>query len=60
MKLTKALAEQIASLMDEASTNLSLVDDTDIAKKHEFRHWLPDELSGAAIMLREHFSSDES
>lgn len=44
----------MATLLDEAARNLRAVMETDIAEAQQFRHFLPDELEGSAIMLREH------
>lgn len=46
----------ICKLLDEAADNLSKLMHTDAADKISVRYWLPDELSGSAIMLREHFA----
>ncbi len=54
-KLTPKDVEMIALLMDEAAGNLARLMDTDMAVELQVRHFLPDELEGSAMMLREHF-----
>lgn len=46
----------IASLLDEAADNISGLMDTAEAERLQVRHWLPDELSGSALILREYVS----
>lgn len=46
-------AAMMAALMDEAATNLAALMDTPRADELQVRHFLPDELNGCAIMLRE-------
>lgn len=54
MKLRPDEAELMAKLMEEASQMLRQVPD-EIGEKIQLRHFLPDELDGSAIMLRDHF-----
>lgn len=46
-------ARMMAQLMDEAATNLAALMETPQADALGVRHFLPDELNGCAIMLRE-------
>ena len=46
-------ARMMALLMDEAATNLAALMETQRADELGVRHFLPDELNGCAIMLRE-------
>lgn len=46
-------ARMMALLMDEAATNLAALMETQRADELGVRYFLPDELSGCAIMLRE-------
>jgi len=46
-------AANMALLMEEASRNLAALMDTPEAEKLQVRRFLPDELDGCAIMLRE-------
>lgn len=46
-------ARMMALLMDEAATNLAALMETPRADELGVRHFLPDELNGCAIMLRE-------
>lgn len=59
MKLLPHQIEGIAELMDEAAQNLRLVMDTAEAELGRFRHFLPDELEGSALMLRDSLSEDD-
>jgi hypothetical protein len=43
----------MAVIMDEAAANLAALMDTPRAEEIGVRHFLPDELNGSAIMLRE-------
>ena len=45
----------MASLMDEAAANLAALMETPQADALGVRHFLPDELKGCAIMLREEY-----
>ena len=49
-------AKMIAALLDEAAANLAALMGTTEAEKLGVRHFLPDELNGSAIILREHYS----
>jgi hypothetical protein len=53
--LTKQQVELITILIDEAAKNLADLMFTPEAEKLEVRHFLPDELNGCAIILREAF-----
>ena len=52
-ELRKETAAQMALLMEEASRNLAAVMELQEAEKAQIRFFLPDELDGCAIMLRE-------
>ena len=52
-ELTPSAVLMIAELMEEAARNLSSLMETAEADKLQVRHFLPDELDGSAIMLRE-------
>jgi hypothetical protein len=43
----------MAALLDEAAEHLSAFMGTALAEQRQLRHFLPDELEGSAIMLRE-------
>ena len=51
--LTEKNAHMMALLLDEAAANLAALMETPQAKALGVRHFLPDELNGCAIMLRE-------
>lgn len=51
--LTEKNAHMMALLLDEAAANLAALMKTPQAKTLGVRHYLPDELNGCAIMLRE-------
>ena len=51
--LRESDARMMALLMDEAATNLAALMETQRADELGVRHFLPDELNGCAIMLRE-------
>ena len=46
-------ARMMALLMDEATTNLAALMEASISDELGVRHFLPDELNGCAIMLRD-------
>jgi len=58
MALEKHHAEMMALLLEEASQNLAAMMFTPEAEKLQVRHFLPDELDGCAIMLREAYEID--
>lgn len=43
----------IASILEEAAENLRGMMDTQKAEELQVREWLPDELEGSALMLRD-------
>lgn len=43
----------IAGILEEAASNLRGLMDTDEAEQLQVREWLPDELEGSAILLRD-------
>lgn len=59
MKLQPHQVELICKLMEEAAGNLRLIMDTAEAELGRFRHFLPDELEGSAIMLRDSLEEDD-
>lgn len=53
-------AHMMALLLDEAAANLAALMETPQAKALGVRHFLPDELNGCAIMLREAYGLPEA
>lgn len=56
--LTQKDIKNICEILEEAASDLRGVMETKEAQDLKIRWFLPDELEGSALMLREHFSKE--